>query len=91
MPLKPDGGGAETSVEARHGSAPRDQRSDQQAHNRRIETVVRIVTHACGHQEHYRIPRRLLEHHLHELSGSPCTPCARTRTETQRDIYLPAR
>jgi hypothetical protein len=52
--------------------------------------VVRIVTHACGHQERYRLDRRMLEHHLHELSSSPCTPCARTRAERRREIYLPA-
>jgi hypothetical protein len=53
----------------------------------------RSVKHLCGHEARYRLPggRTLVEHHVHELERSPCTPCANSAVLARGHIYLGAR
>jgi|GEM_PF-4367108 len=50
----------------------------------------RIVKHLCGHEARYRVKgvRMVVEHHIHELEQSPCTPCAEQGSVLRRHIYL---
>jgi hypothetical protein len=52
----------------------------------------RTVKHLCGHEARYRLAggRTLVEHHMHELESSPCTPCATAAALARRHIYLGA-
>ena len=48
------------------------------------------VKHRCGHEARYRLggSRTVVEHHLHELEQSPCTPCADAAASGREHIYL---
>jgi hypothetical protein len=50
----------------------------------------RTVKHLCGHEACYSLAggRALVEHHVHELERSPCTPCAKSAALARGHIYL---
>ncbi|CAN5661815.1 hypothetical protein BH23GEM8_BH23GEM8_02950 [soil metagenome] len=50
----------------------------------------RTVKHLCGHEARYSLAggRALVEHHVHELERSPCTPCAKFAALARGHIYL---
>jgi hypothetical protein len=50
----------------------------------------RTVRHLCGHEARYSLAggRTLVEHHVHELERSPCTPCAKSAALARGHIYL---